>query len=75
MSYSTKAIALLMSLTALPCAMWAQTTGTGTMVGNITDMTGSVLAGAKVTVVSLDTAFTSTAAVLRRHGRTGLTGI
>ncbi|MBM3785340.1 MAG: TonB-dependent receptor [Acidobacteria bacterium] len=35
----------------------AQTTGTGTLVGTVSDSTGAVLAGAKVTVVNIDTAF------------------
>lgn len=37
----------------------AQTTGTGTLVGTITDSTAAVVAGAKVTVVNAATAFTS----------------
>ncbi len=37
----------------------AQTTGTGTLVGTISDTTGAVVAGAKVTVVNTATAFTS----------------
>lgn len=36
-----------------------QTTGTGTMVGTVTDTSGAVVAGAKVTVVNTATAFTS----------------
>jgi len=40
-------------------ALAAQTTGTGTLVGTISDTTGAVVAGAKVTVVNTATAFTS----------------
>ena len=38
----------------------AQTTGTATLLGTLSDSTGAVVAGAKVTVVNNDTAFTST---------------
>ena len=38
----------------------AQTTGTATVVGTVTDPTGAVVAGAKVTAVNVDTSFTST---------------
>ncbi|MBI4909931.1 MAG: TonB-dependent receptor [Acidobacteria bacterium] len=38
----------------------AQTTGTATLVGTLTDSTGAVVAGAKVTVVNIGTSFTST---------------
>ena len=51
----------LLSLLVLAGSAWAQTTGTGTLVGNVSDTTGAILAGGKVTVVSLETAFTSTA--------------
>ena len=37
----------------------AQTTGAGTLVGTVTDSTGAVVAGAKVTVVSKETSFVS----------------
>lgn len=40
-------------------ALLAQTTGTGTLVGTISDTSGAVVAGAKVTVVNTATAFTS----------------
>jgi len=40
-------------------SMSAQTTGTGTLVGTVTDTTGAVVAGAKITVVNAATAFTS----------------
>ena len=43
----------------LAAAAFAQTTGTGTLVGTITDSTAAVVAGAKVTVVNAATAFTS----------------
>jgi len=38
----------------------AQTTGTATLVGNLTDATGAIIAGAKITVINVDTSFTST---------------
>jgi len=45
---------------ALGCsALYAQTTGTGTLVGTVVDSTGAVVAGAKVVVVNPATAFTS----------------
>ena len=37
----------------------AQTTGAGTLVGTVTDSTGAVVVGARLTVVNLDTAFHS----------------
>ncbi len=37
----------------------AQTAGTGTLVGTISDSTGAIIGGAKVTVVNSETAFTS----------------
>jgi hypothetical protein len=37
----------------------AQTAGTGTLVGTITDNSGAVMSGVKVTVVNAETAFTS----------------
>lgn len=39
--------------------MLAQTAGTGTLVGNITDSSGGIMAGARVKVVNLETAFVS----------------
>ena len=47
-------VGILLATSAL-----AQTTGTGTLVGTITDSTAAVVAGAKVTVVNAATAFTS----------------
>src|SRR5436190_1877549 len=41
--------------------VWAQTTGTGTLVGNVTDSSGAAIATAAVSVVSLDTSFVSKA--------------
>ena len=38
---------------------WAQTAGTGTLVGTVTDSTGAVVVGAIVTVVNTATSFTS----------------
>ena len=40
-------------------ALWAQAAGTATVVGRITDSSGSIIPGAKVTVVNVDTAFAS----------------
>src|SRR5437764_10718826 len=39
--------------------MAAQTAGSGTMVGTVSDTTGAVVAGAKVAVVNVETAFRS----------------
>lgn len=47
------------ALCLLTGALQGQTTGTGTLVGTISDTTGAVVAGAKVTVVNTATAFTS----------------
>lgn len=58
---------LVLGLIALASSLCAQTTGTGTLVGNVTDSTGASLVGAKITVVSVDTAFTS-AAVTTNEG-------
>ena len=38
---------------------WSQAAGTATVVGRITDSSGSTIPGAKVTVVNVDTAFAS----------------
>src|SRR5215475_5212310 len=40
-------------------AMFAQTGGTGTLVGTVTDSSGAIMPGARVTVVNSATAFTS----------------
>jgi len=40
-------------------SMWSQTAGTGTLVGTITDSTGAIIGGAKVTVVNTETSFVS----------------
>lgn len=48
-------IALLLSLSVL----WSQTTGTATLVGTVTDASGAVVVGAKVTVVNTGTGFRS----------------
>src|ERR1035437_7544464 len=39
--------------------MLAQTAGTGTLVGTVTDSTGAVMVGASVTVTNVATSFTS----------------
>ena len=60
--YTGEAILFLRTLTtAILCVgvLAAQTTGTGTLVGTITDMSGAVVTGAKVTVVNVDTSFVS----------------
>jgi hypothetical protein len=51
-----RSIAIGLALAA-PAA--AQTTGTATLVGNVTDPTGAAVVGAKVTVVNTETSFTS----------------
>ena len=40
-------------------AISAQTAGTGTLVGSITDATGAIVAAAKVQVVNVNTSFVS----------------
>ena len=45
-----------------PCSLpvlWSQTAGTGTLVGTVTDTSGAVVAAAKVSVVNIDTSFSS----------------
>src|ERR1041385_6981769 len=39
------------------CTGWAQTTGASTILGTVTDTTGAVVPGAKVTVVNRETNF------------------
>ena len=52
---------LFLSLVALLSAatMMAQTAGTATLVGNVTDASGALVVGAKVTVVNTANAFVS----------------
>ena len=52
MALRTLPLLLLFASSAL-----AQTTGTATIVGAVTDSTGSVVAGAKITVVNVNTSF------------------
>ena len=40
-------------------SLWSQAAGTATVVGRITDSSGSIIPSAKVTVVNVDTAFAS----------------
>lgn len=47
---------------------FAQGTGTATLVGTITDSTGSVISGAKVTVVNLGTQFVSSSTATAEGG-------
>ena len=51
---------LLVLLSLCLGSAWAQSTGTATLVGTLTDSTGAVVAAAKVTVVNTGTSFTST---------------
>jgi Carboxypeptidase regulatory-like domain len=53
-SFSAAATAASLSLLLLTPASWAQD-ATGTIAGNITDASGALVAGAKVTVTNLDT--------------------
>src|SRR5438874_3878444 len=48
---------IVVGLAATPAA--AQTTGAATLVGTVTDSTGAVLPGAKVSVVNIETSFRS----------------
>ena len=47
------------TLLFLACAAFAQTTGTATLVGTLTDNTGAVVPGATVTIVNTETQFVS----------------
>lgn len=47
------------TLLFLTCAAFAQTTGTATLVGTITDNTGAIVPGATVTIVNTETQFVS----------------
>jgi hypothetical protein len=50
----------LAAIATVPLAsLWAQTAGTGTLVGTVTDTSGAILVGAKVTVVNTATSFVS----------------
>ncbi len=59
-SFSATAATALASLLLLAPAAWAQD-ATGTIAGNITDASGALVAGAKVTVTNLDTKTTKQA--------------
>jgi hypothetical protein len=50
---------LLISTVVAACAL-AQATGTATMLGAVTDSSGSVVPGAKITVIQTGTNFTFT---------------
>jgi hypothetical protein len=54
---------LSLGIMAFACgwSVSAQTAGTGTLVGTVSDTSGAVVAGAKVTVVNVGTSFTSEA--------------
>lgn len=52
-----KRLAILLLMVA--GCVWAQTTGTATLVGTVTDQSGARVAGAQVTVVNTATGFTS----------------
>src|SRR5207248_909672 len=49
---------LLIALMLLAAAAFGQTTGAATIVGTVTDSTGALIPGAKVTVVNTETGFT-----------------
>ena len=55
-------IQVLISLFLLSSAAFSQSTGTATLVGTVTDTTGAVLAGAKVTTINTGTSFISESA-------------
>ncbi|MEK7409004.1 MAG: hypothetical protein AAB225_28405 [Acidobacteriota bacterium] len=50
---------VLGGLLLMLAAAFAQTTGSATLVGTLTDSTGALIAGAKVTVVNTGTSFVS----------------
>ncbi len=50
----------MLVLIAVSSSIWGQTTGTATMLGLVTDSTGSVVPAARVTVTNLGTNFVST---------------
>ncbi len=52
-------VRLLLADAILAGSMLAQTAGTGTLVGAVTDSTGAVVVGAKVSAVNAATAFVS----------------
>src|SRR5687768_17832361 len=58
-SYKGGLMLRLLALVAVLCScLLAQTTGTATIVGTLTDSTGARVAGAKITVVNIETSFT-----------------
>ena len=60
LSFSNRGLLVCLILALLACnAVFAQTTGSATLVGTITDTTGAVLPAAKVTVVNVETSFRS----------------
>ena len=50
---------ILIPLILLASALLAQSTGTATLVGNVTDPTGAIVAGAKVTILNTGNGFLS----------------
>ena len=50
---------LCLCLVLAVSTLLGQTAGTGTLVGTITDNSGAVMSGVKVTVVNAETSFTS----------------
>ena len=50
---------ILIPLVLLASTLLAQSTGTATLVGNVTDPTGATVAGAKVTVLNTGSGFLS----------------
>ena len=53
------ALRLCLGASIAASALLAQTAGTGTLVGTITDNSGAVMSGVKVSVVNTETSFTS----------------
>ena len=51
---------ILILIMALAASVWAQSTGTATMLGAVTDSSGAIVPGAKVTVVNTGTNFVFT---------------
>src|SRR5437016_1680433 len=57
-SWTMKTFVLLVTFLLVAFAAYGQTTGAATIVGTVSDSTGALVPGAKVTVVNMETGFT-----------------